>query len=70
MKNKYAYRSRISEAKIRQIVKLFTVGLDVSQIAEILIRVDITAREKNLKFLQVVERSFCTNHYHTRRYRT
>ncbi|HIX39598.1 MAG TPA: IS1595 family transposase, partial [Candidatus Desulfovibrio intestinigallinarum] len=25
MKNKYAYRSRISEAKIRQLVKLFSV---------------------------------------------
>ena len=35
MKNKYAYRSRISEAKIRQIVKLFTVDLNASQIAEV-----------------------------------
>ncbi|MGE9986629.1 IS1595 family transposase, partial [Desulfovibrio sp. SGI.169] len=26
MKNKYAYRSRISEAKIRQLVELFSVG--------------------------------------------
>ena len=35
MKNKYAHRSRISEAKIRQLVKLFTVDLDASQIAEL-----------------------------------
>ena len=35
MKNKYACRSRISEAKIRQIVKLFAVDLDALQIAEI-----------------------------------
>ena len=35
MKNKYAYRSRISEAKIRQIVKLFAVDLDASQIAQV-----------------------------------
>lgn len=35
MKNKYAYRSRISEAKIRQLVKLFVVDLDASQIAEL-----------------------------------
>ena len=35
MNNKYSYRSRISEAKIRQIVKLFAVDLDASQIAEI-----------------------------------
>ena len=35
VKNKYAYRSRISETKIRQIVKLFAVDLDALQIAEI-----------------------------------
>ena len=35
MKNKYAYRSKISEDKIRQIVKLFAVDLDASQIAEV-----------------------------------
>ena len=35
MKNKYALRSKISETKIRQIVKLFAVDLDASQIAEI-----------------------------------
>lgn len=35
MQNKYCYRSRISEAKIRQIVKLFSIDLDASQIAEI-----------------------------------
>jgi len=28
MKNKYAIRSKISEAKIRQIVRLFAVDLD------------------------------------------
>ena len=35
MKNKYAYRSKISEDKIRQIVKLFAVDLDASQISEV-----------------------------------
>ena len=35
MKNKYATRSKISEAKIRQIVKLFAVDLDALQIAQI-----------------------------------
>ena len=35
MKNKYAYCSRISEAKIRQIVKLFSVNLTASQIAKL-----------------------------------
>ena len=34
-KNKYAYRSRISEDKLRQIVRLFAVDLDASQIAEV-----------------------------------
>lgn len=35
MKNKYANRLRISEAKVRQIVKLFAVDLNALQIAEI-----------------------------------
>ena len=33
MKNKYAYRSKISKAKLRQIVRLFVVDVDASQIA-------------------------------------
>ncbi len=35
MLNKYSVRSKISEAKIRQIVKLFSVDLNALQIAEI-----------------------------------
>lgn len=35
MKNKYANRSKISEAKFRQIIKLFSLDLDAGQIAEI-----------------------------------
>lgn len=35
MKTKYAYRSKISEAKIRQIVRLFVVDLDASQITAV-----------------------------------
>ena len=34
-KNKYAINAKITEAKIRQIVKLFVVDLDASQIAKI-----------------------------------
>jgi len=34
-KNKYANRSRISEAKFRQLIKLFAADLDAGQIAEI-----------------------------------
>ena len=35
MKNKYASRSKISEAKIRQIAKLFAIDLDATQIAAV-----------------------------------
>ena len=35
IKNKYSNRSKISEAKIRQIVKLFSLDLDASQITKI-----------------------------------
>ena len=35
LKNKYANRSKITEAKILQIVKLFSLDLDASQIAKI-----------------------------------
>ena len=35
VKNKYANRSKISEKKIRQIVKLFSIDLDASQITKI-----------------------------------
>lgn len=35
MKNKYAHNSKISEAKIRQIVRLFAIDLNALQIAEL-----------------------------------
>ena len=35
IKNKYANRSKISEKKIRQIVKLFSIDLDANQIAKL-----------------------------------
>ena len=35
MKNKYAYRSRISEHQFRQLVRLFALDLDAIQIAEL-----------------------------------
>jgi len=35
MNNKYANRSKISEAKFRQLVRLFAADLDAGQIAEI-----------------------------------
>ena len=35
MYNKYLYRSRISEAKFKEIIKLFSVDLTASQISEL-----------------------------------
>ena len=35
MKNKYAYRSRISEHQFRQLVRLFALDLDATRIAEL-----------------------------------
>ena len=35
MKNKYVYRSRISEAKFREIVKLFSLDLEADQTAKV-----------------------------------
>ncbi|WNY28406.1 hypothetical protein MmiEs2_05910 [Methanimicrococcus stummii] len=35
LKNKYIFRSKISEAKFRQIVKLFVLDLDATQISQI-----------------------------------
>ena len=35
MKNKYANRSKISEAKFRELVKLFALNLEATQIAEL-----------------------------------
>ncbi len=35
MINRYAYRSRISEAKFREIIKLFSADLTSSQIAQL-----------------------------------
>ncbi len=35
MRNKYLYRSRISEAKLRVVIKLFSVDLNAIQISEL-----------------------------------
>ena len=45
LKNKYANRSKISEKKIRQIVKLFSIDLDASQIPSPLTANSANARE-------------------------
>ena len=35
MKNKYLHRSRISEAKFREIIRLFTLDIEATKIAKI-----------------------------------
>ncbi|WP_338098268.1 IS1595 family transposase [Methanolapillus ohkumae] len=59
VKNKYVYRSKISEAKFRQIVRLFALDLDATQISQIvgLSRVTINRylmaiRERIAKFCE------------------
>ena len=50
MKNKYANRSKISEAKFRELVKLFALNLEATQIAE------LTALNRNTvnRFLRAI----------------
>ena len=57
-KNKYANRSKISEAKFRQLVKLFAVDLDAGQIAEL---ISINRNTVNRYLMAIRERiaEFC-----------
>ena len=57
-KNRHSKRSKISEAKIRQIVKLFSIDLTASQIAEI---TDLNRNTVNRYLTALRERiaSFC-----------
>ena len=57
-KNKYANRSKISEAKFRQLAKLFAVDLDAGQIAEL---ISINRNTVNRYLMAIRERiaEFC-----------
>ena len=59
-KNKYANRSKISEAKFRQLVKLFSADLDAGQIAEL---ISINRNTVNRYLMAIRERiaEFCEN---------
>ncbi|MDV0446160.1 IS1595 family transposase ISDbac1 [Methanimicrococcus sp. At1] len=58
LKNKYANRSKISEAKFRQIVKLFVLDLDATQISQI---VNLERKTVNRYLMAIRERiaEFC-----------
>ena len=55
-KNKYAINAKITEAKIRQIVKLFVVDLDASQIAKI---TSLNRNTVNRYIKAIIERIAC-----------
>ena len=57
-KNKYAYRSRISEAKFRELVRLFAAALDASQIAEIA-RLNRNAANRYVRMIRGRIAEFC-----------
>lgn len=52
MKNKYIKRSRISEAKFREVLKLFILDLDASKVAI------ITKLNRNRIFVGIRQRIF------------
>ncbi|SHN70366.1 IS1595-like element ISDli1 family transposase [Desulfovibrio litoralis] len=58
MKNKYIFRSKISEAKLRQIVKLFCIDLNATQISQV---VELNRNTINRLLLGIRERiaEFC-----------
>ena len=58
MKNKYLIRSRISESKFREIIKLFSVDLTATQIA-ILSKIIRKTTNKVLKKVRKCIASFC-----------
>lgn len=57
-KNRYIYRSRISEAKFRELVRLFAVDLDAGQIAEVA-RLNRNTVNRYLRLLRLRIAAFC-----------
>lgn len=58
MKNKYIYRSRISEAKFREIVKLFSIDIEAVKISE-LTGVSRNSINKILKQIRILMMNEC-----------
>ena len=58
MKNKYANRSRISESKIRQLLKHFTLDLDAQQIA-VLCNLNRNTVNRHLRMIRTRISEFC-----------
>ena len=57
MKNKYIYRSRISEKKFREILKYFTEDIEATKIANLtgISRISINKILKNIRILMASE---------------
>jgi len=60
MKNKYIHRSKISEAKFRQIVKLFSIDLTATQITELVglnpKTVDLVISKMRMRIYEITKR--------------
>ena len=57
MKNKYIYRSRISEKKFREILKYFAQDIEATKIANLtgISRISVTKLLKNIRILMASE---------------
>ena len=57
MKNKYIYRSRISEKKFREILKYFTEDIEATKIANLtgISRISVNKILKNIRILMASE---------------
>ena len=58
MKNKYIYRSRISEKKFREILKYFSLDLEAIKIAEIC-KISRNSTNKILKEIRILMSKEC-----------
>ncbi len=57
-KNRYVYRARISEAKFRELVRLFAADLDAGQITEIA-RLNRNTVDRYLGLIRLRIAAFC-----------
>mgnify|MGYP001090675643 FL=1 len=60
MKNKYVERSRISEAKFREIIKLFSLDLEADKVAQI-VNLSRNTINKYFKAIRVRIKTYCLN---------
>ena len=60
MKNKYVIRSRISEAKFREIIKLFSLDLEADKVAQI-VNLSRNTINKYFKAIRLRIEEYCLN---------